>query len=78
VKLMAMIGAFFGWEYTALTFFLAPFLGSVVGLYVKFVRKQEIIPYGPFLSLAALVSLFAGHHIVAFIFKFNIDGLIFK
>jgi len=69
VKLMAMIGAFLGWKMVVLTFFLAPFFGSVVGLYVKYVKKEEIIPYGPFLSLAALVTVFAGEAIIQFIFR---------
>ncbi|MBU1862157.1 MAG: prepilin peptidase [Candidatus Omnitrophica bacterium] len=64
VKLMAMIGAFLGWKYAVLTFFLAPFFGAIVGLYVKFVQKKDIIPYGPFLSFAALLSLFAGDPII--------------
>jgi leader peptidase (prepilin peptidase) / N-methyltransferase len=64
VKLMAMIGVILGWKLTLLTFFIAPFFGSVVGLYVKYVRKEDIIPYGPFLSLAAVVSLFCGEKII--------------
>lgn len=67
VKLMAMIGCFLGWKMILLTFFIAPFLGSGVGLYVKFVKKQEIIPYGPFLSFSALIALFAGDKIIAFV-----------
>ncbi len=69
VKLMAMIGCFLGWKMTLLTFFIAPFLGSVVGLYVKFIRKQEIIPYGPFLSFSALIALFAGDKILKIFFN---------
>lgn len=64
VKLMAMIGAFLGWKYVLLTFFLAPFFGSVIGIYAKYVQKKEIIPYGPFLSCAALCALFAGDRIL--------------
>jgi len=65
VKLMAMIGAFLGWKFVLLTFFIAPFLGSVMGLYIKFVKKGEIIPYGPFLSAAAFVALFGGERILS-------------
>lgn len=68
VKLMAMIGAFLGWKLTVLTFFLAPFFGSVIGIYAKYVKKQEIIPYGPFLSLGAVVALFGGEKILAQLF----------
>lgn len=68
IKLMGMIGAFLGWKYALLTFFVAPFLGSVIGLYVKYVKKEEIIPYGPFLSGAALIVLFWGDKIIQFVF----------
>jgi len=37
---------------------LAPFLGIVVGVANLITKKDHTIPYGPFLSLAALVSLF--------------------
>ncbi len=58
VKLLAMIGAFMGPQRAILTFFLAPFLGIVVGVINLVTKKDHTIPYGPFLSLAALVSLF--------------------
>jgi len=53
VTLMAMIGAFLGWQPCMLIFFLAPLAGVVVGmLRLVFCRDKEI-PYGPFLCLAA-------------------------
>ncbi len=58
VKLMAMIGAFLGWQLALVTFFLAPFFGIVIGLYNLVSKKDHTIPYGPFLSLAALVAIF--------------------
>lgn len=68
VKLLAFIGAFLGWKFTLLTFFLAPFFGSIVGVPLKFIKKQDTIPYGPFLSLAAAISIFFGDRILNFIF----------
>lgn len=58
VKLLAMIGAFLGWQKALLTFFIAPFLGAVVGIINLTIKKDHTIPYGPFLALAALISLF--------------------
>lgn len=58
VKLMAMIGAFLGWQSAILTFFLAPFFGVVIGVINLLTKKDHTIPYGPFLSLAALICLF--------------------
>lgn len=68
VKLMAMIGAFLGWEKAVLTFFIAPFFGAIVGVINLIAKKDHTIPYGPFLSLAAILSLFWAHKIIAFIF----------
>jgi len=64
VKLLAMIGAFIGWKLTVLTFFLAPAFGSVVGIILKIKYGKDIIPYGPYLSLAAVVSIFFGEKII--------------
>ncbi len=68
VKLLAMIGAFIGWKLTVLTFFLAPVFGSVVGITLKMRYGKEIIPYGPYLSLAAVSSIFFGENILRLLF----------
>lgn len=68
VKLLAMIGAFLGWQMALLTFFLAPFLGGAVGIINLITKKDHTIPYGPFLSLASLISLFWFNKIIGLIF----------
>jgi leader peptidase (prepilin peptidase)/N-methyltransferase len=60
VKLLALIGAFLGWEKVLLTFFTAPMIALPFALYRRWVKKEEVIPYGPFLSLAAAVQFFYG------------------
>lgn len=67
VKLMAMVGAFMGWKLALLSFFVAPFLGSVYGIIEKIRTKDSAIAYGPFLVLGSLVSLFWGSEIIAWI-----------
>jgi len=57
VKLMAMLGAFFGWDGALLVFFIAPFFGLVIGGFIALKRRTRAIPYGPFLSMAAVVVL---------------------
>ncbi len=67
IKLIAMIGAFLGWQETLLTIFLAALGGSVIGLFLIGVRgrsRAEPIPFGPFLAVCAIVSLFWGETIV--------------
>ncbi|NIL97777.1 MAG: prepilin peptidase, partial [Planctomycetales bacterium] len=57
VTLMAMIGAFTGWQASLVIFFLAPLAGLVIGLIQFLLHRDNIIPYGPFLCLATLVTL---------------------
>jgi leader peptidase (prepilin peptidase) / N-methyltransferase len=58
VTLMAMIGAFLGWQPTLIVFFLAPLCALVVvGLTWLFRRPREI-PFGPYLSLGAILVIF--------------------
>lgn len=67
IKLIAMIGAFLGWKGMLLTIFLAALAGSVAGLFLIFIRgrdRAQPIPFGPFLALGAMVSLFWGAEIL--------------
>ncbi|MDO8536554.1 MAG: prepilin peptidase [Candidatus Omnitrophota bacterium] len=68
VKLLAMVGAFIGWKLVILTFFLAPVFGSVVGIILKIRQGKDVIPYGPYLSLAAVCSIFFGEKIFRLLF----------
>ncbi|MFA7204487.1 MAG: prepilin peptidase, partial [Candidatus Caldatribacteriota bacterium] len=61
IKLAAMIGAFFGWKLTLLSLFLSFFLGSIIGIIVLAASKDKsnnIIPFGPFIALGAMISMF--------------------
>ena len=53
VTLMMMVGAFLGWQASLMIFFLAPFAGLLVGIFQLIFRRDDMIPYGPFLCLAA-------------------------
>lgn len=68
VKLLAMIGSFLGWKMTLLTFFIAPLFGSIIGIILKIREGRQIIPYGPYLSLGAIISIFWGDTILKFLF----------
>ncbi len=68
VKLMAMIGAFTGWQLVVLTFFLAPIFGLGAGIFMKVRFGSDIIPYGPYLALASVVSLLRGNEIIRYLF----------
>lgn len=58
VTLMAMVGAFLGWQMAIVAFFLAPLSALVVGLFVWATTGNRQIPYGPHLSIASAVCLF--------------------
>ncbi|MDO4627995.1 MAG: A24 family peptidase [Planctomycetia bacterium] len=57
VTLMAMFGAFLGWQPCLVLFFIAPFAGLVIGLIYVIVFRDTEIPFGPFLCAAALITM---------------------
>lgn len=57
VTLMAMIGSFLGWQPLVFAFLLAPICGIGMGLGVRLITNRTYIPFGPYLSLAAVVVL---------------------
>lgn len=61
IKLLAMIGAFLGWQSLPFVVFGSSILGAVVGIGAMAKQKKggkTMIPYGPFLSIAALLYMF--------------------
>jgi len=64
IKLVAMLGAFLGWEKSILIFLLAPMLALPMGLFLKFVKRKDVIPFGPFLSLAGWIGFLWGGRII--------------
>ena len=70
VKLLAMIGAFLGWQSILFVLFASSFFGSLVGIAIIAVKKGDMkyaIPYGPFLSAAAVAYLFWGARFTGFL-----------
>lgn len=59
VTLMAMIGSFLGWQPLIFVLLLAPLCAIAMGLGVRLITNRTYIPFGPYLSLAAVVVLFA-------------------
>ncbi|MCC7087023.1 MAG: prepilin peptidase [Pirellulales bacterium] len=57
VTLMAMIGAFLGWQAVVICFFVAAILAFVVAGVQWLMRGENMIPYGPFLCLGALLLI---------------------
>ena len=57
VTLLAMIGVFLGWQAAIVVFFLAPLAAVFVGVARLVLRGEKEIPFGPFLCLAAAVTV---------------------
>lgn len=68
VKLLALIGAFLGWQRAVIAFFIAPFFGLILGIFSLVKKKDHTIPYGPFLSLGAAIALLWSDRIIKFFF----------
>lgn len=64
IKLLAMIGAFVGWEGVLFTLVAGSLLGCIIGVFVislKSAGRFYEIPFGPFLALGTLVYMFYGN-----------------
>ncbi len=62
-KLLAAIGAWFGWQMLPLTILLSSLVGAVVGISLILVagRGREVpIPFGPYLAAAGILAMFFG------------------
>ena len=72
IKMVAMLGAFLGWQKVFLTIFIGSLFGSVIGialmLFKKWGRKTKI-PFGPYLAVGALLSIFFGDALIEYYIK---------
>lgn len=67
IKLLAMIGAFLGWKSAVLTIFFGGVAGAMVGLVLmamRLISRESYLPFGPFLSLGAVVVMLFGQDIL--------------
>ena len=67
VKMLAMIGAFLGWQAVLLTLVLASFAGAIIGVLLIAAQRGSMkyaLPFGTFLALGALVAMLAGQPII--------------
>lgn len=72
IKLMYLFGLVLGIDLSIVTIFLATFIAFPIALIVLFRQKDNLIPFGPFLSMAAiliLISKFDLNDIIGFIVK---------
>ena len=67
IKLMAMLGAFLGWQGALLTIFLGALLGTLVFLPIAW-RSDRLVPFGVFLALGAVADFYFGDALLAWYF----------
>ena len=63
IKLLAMLGAFLGWEGVLFTIMASSLLGTVIGggaMLISGKGRRFAIPFGPFLSLGAVLYILWG------------------
>ncbi len=60
IKLMFFFGLVLGLDLSVVTIFAATFIAFPIALFILFSRKDNMIPFGPFLSMAAILILISG------------------
>jgi leader peptidase (prepilin peptidase)/N-methyltransferase len=66
-KMLAMIGAFLGWQLTVLTLMVASVLGSAIGVFLLATSRggmKSALPFGTFLALGAGIAATIGPGVV--------------
>ena len=57
VTLMAMIGAFIGWQPTLCAITIAPLTALAVGSLVRVTTGRSFVAFGPYLAMSAVICL---------------------
>ena len=67
VKFMAAIGAFVGWQGALFSLMTSAVVGATVGVGLMAIGRKEWsdrLPYGPYISLAAVIWIFFGEELL--------------
>lgn len=59
IKLLFIFGLIIGFEMAIISIFLAAFIALPVSLFILFRKKSNIVPFGPFLCMSALIIYFS-------------------
>ncbi|HEX7337483.1 MAG TPA: prepilin peptidase [Gemmatimonadales bacterium] len=65
VKMMAMVGAFVGWQGVLLTIFLGALIGSLIFVPLTLMGQKKLVPFGIFLAIGAAVTYELGPAIIS-------------
>lgn len=67
IKLLGMMGTIVGWKGVIFTIFVSSMVGTCVGMILMLVKGKNMkfaIPFGPFLSVGAILYIFFGEKIL--------------
>ena len=73
-KLLALFGAWFGWQYLPVIILLSSLVGAVVGISLVLFKgkdKNIPIPFGPYLAAAGWIAMLWGDDIIDAYLKFS-------
>jgi leader peptidase (prepilin peptidase)/N-methyltransferase len=76
-KLAAMMGAWLGWRYLLLAGFISCTLGVFIGGGAILFSRHEMgqkMPFGPFLALGAVITVFSGETILSHYMRLFLPG----
>jgi len=65
-KLMALLGAWFGWQYLPQIVLISTLVGSVIGISLMLFNKTkggQAIPFGPYIAIAGWIAMIWGEQI---------------
>ena len=65
MKMMAMVGAFVGWQGVLLTIFLGALAGTAIFLPLTLIGRKKLVPFGVFLALGAEITYLVGPALIA-------------
>jgi len=72
IKLLAMMGAIVGWQGVLFTIFVASLVGTLAGFAVMLKSRKGMklaVPFGPFLSIGAIMYIFFGTQLISWYFN---------
>ena len=68
LKLVAALGLIFGWPDILMVLFLAFIIGALISVIFLLLKKKsmkDMVPFGPFLVMGAVLTFFFGERIIS-------------
>jgi leader peptidase (prepilin peptidase)/N-methyltransferase len=70
IKMAAMLGAFLGWQKVLFVFLASAVIGLAISVvlmvFSEKLRANRVVPFGPFIALAAMLAIVWGDQIIGF------------